>query len=407
MMKVMPAPPDRAEELYDLVAKAFSGNGYFEFLKFCRRAYFGGSSYDWAVSRVAEVGGRLVGHVGIWRYRMRVGRARLLTGGIGAVATHGEHRRRGVAAACMRAVMKSMAAAGYHYSMLFGLRDFYHRWGFVQAWPDTSVSVAVEDLPGGKLELALRKVPLTEALCGTGAVMRIYNRDNATRTGTAERPLYTRPGVLWLKAECRTLTDARDRVRGYLVTQKRGEDLTVKEVGGLPGSRGMGQLLAAIRTLGIRAGCKRAVTGEMAYNHPLCVALREGTCRVEMRHARSGGPMGAVVSLRGCLEAMAGELTDRLRRSELKRFRGRLAVNAVGEKVDLAISPGRVRVVAGSGKTAHRIAAGPEIARLIIGSEPPSVLAAQSQIRFHGAAAELAEALFPRQWPMLNQLDHY
>ncbi|KPK85705.1 MAG: hypothetical protein AMJ81_03105 [Phycisphaerae bacterium SM23_33] len=406
-MKIMPPPPDRAEELYDLVAKVFSTNGYFQFLEFCRKAYFDGSSYDWAVSRVAESDGRLVGHVGIWRYRMRVGGARLLTGGIGAVGTHADYRRRGVAAACMRAVMQAMAGAGYHYSMLFGLRNFYHRWGFAQAWPNTRLLAKVEDLPDEKLRFTLREVPLTEALCGRGAVMRIYNREHAARTGTAKRPIYTRKGGQWLNAECRTLSDAAGRVRGYLITHKAGDDLQVCEVGGLGPTCGVGQVLAAIRRLAARAGCRRVCTSQMAYNHLLCQALRGCTCSVEMHHTRSGGAMGAVVSLRGCLEAMAGELTERLRRSALKKFRGTLAMEGAGEKVALAISNGSIRVAAAKVRTANRILAGQEIARLLIGSEAPSVLAAQSQVSLHGAATELAEVLFPQQWPMLNQLDHY
>ena len=43
----------------------------------------------------------------------------------------------------------------------------------------------VDALRAKPLRLSIRKVPLTEALCGRGAVSRIYNRDNATRTGSA------------------------------------------------------------------------------------------------------------------------------------------------------------------------------------------------------------------------------
>ncbi len=407
MIRIAPPSPERAEELYDVVAKVFSTDGYFGFLRFCRDAYFAGSSYDWGVSRVVEAGGRIVAHVGVWEYRMRVGCGRLRTGGIGAVATHADYRNRRYASKLCRAVVDAMRRAGYDFSVLFGRRDFYDRFGYVPAWPVTSLKADVAALPHEKLRFSLRKVPLTEVLCGRGPVMRIYNRDNATRTGTAERPIYTGSGGLWLGSECRTLNDARGKVRGYLVTQGSGEELAVQEVGGLAAPCGVRQLLSAIRRIALRAGRKRIRTHGISYSHPLCTELRRGNCAVELVHLRSGGPMALVVDLRSCLSAMAGELTARLRSAGLRKYKGALTVQGAGEKVSLRISAGRVAVAPGAVKTPNLIRAGPAVARLVIGSEGPSLLAEQSDIRCRGGAADLAEALFPQQWPMLGAIDHF
>jgi len=407
MIRIGPPSPDRAEELYAAVSKVFSHIGQSRFARFCREAYFANSGYDWRASRVLEADGRIVSHVGVWAYRMRVGGARLRTGGIGAVMTAEDCRRRGYGRRLMRATVASMRDAGYHLSMLFGRRDYYHHFGYVQAWPSRRCVVETADLPAGPLRLRLRKVPLKQALCGRGTIMRIYNRENARRTGTAERPIYTRPGALWLDAECRTLSDAAGRVRGYVITRRTDEGLRVDEVGGLGRRGGVGQVLAAVRTLARRAGCERVVVPAHADNHPLCAALREGDCRVERTYRRSGGPMVVAIDLAGCLRAMAGELGVRLRSSAMKGFRGSLAVGGAGERAVLRLAAGRVRVEARSSRTRHRIAAGRHVARLLIGSEPPSVLARQSGIAFRGRAAELAEALFPAQWPMLHPIDHY
>jgi len=407
MTRIVPPDPKRAEDLYDLVAKVFSTGGYYEFLRFAREAYFPGSTYDWEASRVAEADGEIVSHVGVWAYRMRVGRARLRTGGIGAVATHAGFRNRRLASRLCRAVVKSMRQGGYDYSILFGRRNFYHRVGYVQAWPRVVHSADVEALDAPAPRLSIRKVPLAEAVCGRGAVMRIYDRDNATRTGSAERPIYTRTGGGWLSGDCWTLVDRAGKVRGYVVGGPRREEFAVREVGGLSRACGVGQLLAAIARLASRAGCRRVRVEQHAPDHPLCVALRRGDCQVYTEHHRSGGAMGIVVSLRGCLAAMTGEMTDRLRASPLKRFRGTLGVEGAGEKAALTIAGGRVRLADRTGRAANRIVAGREIARLIIGSEAPSVLAEQGDVSVHGRAAELAEALFPQRWPMDCALDHF
>ena len=238
--------------------------------------------------------------------------------------------------------------------------------------------------------------------------MRIYNRENATRTGSAERPLYhCGASGLWLNYECTTLNDAAGRIRGYLVTHKAEEVLEVEEAGGLKPPCGVGQLLAGVRALAVRSRCRRVRTHSIAHDHPLCCALREGSCSAELRYIRSGGAMAAVLNLRQCLEAMAGELSDRLGRSAMKSFRGLLTIVGAGERVTLKIAGGKVRVAPRVAAGPNRIVAGHAVARLIIGSELPAVLAEQSAVKFRGAAADLAEALFPHQWPMLGAIDHY
>ena len=407
MIRIVPSPRDRAEDLYDAVAKVFSrGGGYHEMMGCCRKGYFAGSSYDWGVSRVAMDGERIVSHIGSWRYLMRVGRARLVTGGIGGVLTHPDYRKRGVARRVFRSLLSAMREAGYHASVLFGIRDFYDRFGYVQAWPRTDLVVQTDELAAADLKFKLRQVSKTEVFCGNGAIMRIYNRDNATRTGTAERPIYTLGGGLHNDFRCYALRDSAGRTRGYVVTRGRGGELLVLEAGGLTAC-GVGQLLAAVKRLAVRAKRYKVRLSVFAYDHPLCQVLRRGDCSVEMHHHRSGGAMAAVISLAGCLSAMAGELTDRLRRSAVKSFKGRLAIGGPREVVVLEIGGGRVRPARGRPRTANRIVGGAEIARLMIGAESPQALAAQGRIRFSGAAAELAEAIFPKQWPPLCEIDGF
>lgn len=407
MIRIVPSPRDRAEDLYDAVSKIFShGNGYHQFMACCRNGYFAGSSYDWGVSRVAMDGERIVSHIGSWRYLMRVGRARLVTGGIGAVLTHPDYRKRGVARRVFRSMLSAMREAGYQASMLFGIRDFYDRFGYVHAWPRTDLVVQTDELAAAELKFKLRQVSKTEVYCGSGAIMRIYNRDNATRTGTAERPIYTLSEGLHSEFRCHGLCDSAGRTRGYVLTRGGRGEMVVLEAGGLTGC-GVGQLVAAIRTLARRGRHYRVRLLSFSYEHPLCQALRRGNCTVEMNHSRSGGAMVAVLSLAGCLSAMRGELSDRICRSGLRGFKGRLSIGRGAQAVVLEIGGGKVALARGQAKTPNRIVAGTEVARLIIGAESPQAMAAQGEIKFTGAAADLAEALFPKQWPSLYRIDGY
>jgi predicted N-acetyltransferase YhbS len=404
MVKIVAPSPKQKAELYDLVAKVFPHPGYFDFLHACYDGYFEGATYDWSASRVAIDGGKIIAHVGVWDYQMRVGSARLRTGGIGAVLTHPDHRKKGLGSEVFWACMAAMRQAGYQYSLLFGIWNYYHRFGFAQAWPNLKLSLET-DAPGFEpVRLTAKPVELAEALTGHGAVMDLYNRQYALVTGSAERPLCA---LHKRNMECHTLSRGR-KVVGYLVTRPGGDAVTVFEAAA-EGPALMGQVLAAARALAIKKNVKRIVAETLSYTHPLCQLLRGMNCRVEMQHVRSGGAMGATVNLRSSLELMRAELSARLARSAMKDYQGLLVIEGQDETVTLNIADGGVDVLAPNAKvkSSHRIVAGPATARLLIGATAPSELILQSDVRFTGDALPLAEILFPAQWPMLCQLDGF
>jgi hypothetical protein len=78
--------------LIDLLCKTYSaGPGYWTGERKCRDGYILRSNYDWNASRVGKLGDLMVTHFGVWKFQIRVGRARLCVAGVGAVATH-EHQ---------------------------------------------------------------------------------------------------------------------------------------------------------------------------------------------------------------------------------------------------------------------------------------------------------------------------
>jgi hypothetical protein len=302
--------------------------------------------------------------------------------------------------------MSAMRELGYDYSLLFGISDYYHRFGYCQAWPAMDLRVDVADLPQPPLRLSLSERRLSEIQCGQGAVMDIYNRDNAFRTGTAEQPIYSlSASPYWKDFRLDALVDAGGQTVGYLAHSKSGQELTVMEVGGLDESCGLDQIIAAIREVAKRSECSHVLVACFSYQHPLVQALRQGTCKVEMRHRLSGGAMGAVVNLHGCLKAMEEELSWRVAHSGLKDTSTSLAVDGQGETVTLAISPGHVRVTSGQ-DSRDRIICGAISARLILGSEAPAALVHQG-VKYQGHALALTEVLFPQQWPLLHRLDGF
>ena len=145
--------PDRsthANAILDLTSKVFSGwIDYFKFRdRWKNRICYG--HYDWNCSRIGIIDGQIVTHFGVWDYEMRIGAARVRTGGIGVVATHADFRKKGLMVSTTKSSIEAMRDTGYDMTMLFGIDDYYDRYGYVRAWSDESYIVRTEDLPKAK-----------------------------------------------------------------------------------------------------------------------------------------------------------------------------------------------------------------------------------------------------------------
>jgi len=393
-------PPDRRkhlDEMSDLMAKVFSDVGYFEFRNQCLECYVNHSHYDWHASRIGILDGRIVTHYGVWGYDMRIGSAVVRVGGIGGVATHADFRKRGFMARTIRASLDAMRENAYDMTILFGINDFYHRFGYIRAWSDTDYVVAVRDLPAERPSVKPRKFRsfLRED------VTAIYNREHARLTGSAVRPTYLSNKRKWKDWESYLWTGAGGRTSGYVAVAHREPALHCFETAG-----DVEQTLRVIAMLARRRSCTEVRFSSPHYDGPLARRLRRGTCRTETRYRRCGGAMIHTVHLASTLSKMSGELSRRLRNSPLAPWRGNLLIADAREQVLLVIDRSRVHVAAVR-KTKHAIRGGEEIAQLLIGSDEPEEIVEASGTRLSGDAHALIRVLFPNQHPQLRTWDRY
>ena len=87
--------------------------------------------------------GETVGRAEINDLTMRLAGAWVRMGGIANVVVQSQHRGKGYASRLMREAVSYMEREGYAVSILFGIPDFYHRFGYVPVTPEYNVSVAV------------------------------------------------------------------------------------------------------------------------------------------------------------------------------------------------------------------------------------------------------------------------
>ncbi len=392
--------PDRdrhSEAIYDLTAKVFPDFGYYETVKACRETYFGNSHYDWQVSRIGLLGERVVTHYGVWDYQMRIGMARVRAGGIGAVATDGDHRKRGLMDRTAQTAFEAMRAAGYDLSVLFGIDGFYDRYGYVRAWSDFSFLIRAGDLPREKPAAPVRRFrpDLRRA-----DLIALYNAHHATATGTAVRPTYRRM-YPWTQVPEGYGWSEGGRLAGYVLLNRDGGRLKCLEC--------CGDTEQALRVLGVVARkwqCDQMQFETIPYQSDLAKRLRRGNCRIETRYRRCGGTMVRMLNLPAALTKMSDELSRRLQSSPLASWRGDLLLADSCEQAMLRVGKGQVKVIAPD-ETKHAIKGGDAVVQLLLGTDEPGEVIEAGGMQLRGEAGRLADVLFPAQWPQLSQMDRY
>ncbi len=395
---IAPDPRVHAEALFDLIAKTFSDDGgYYTLREACRRMYVQHSHYDWEASRIGLVGDRLVTHYGVWKYQMRIGAARVPVGGIGAVATDPDFRRRGLMDLTANASLEAMRALGYDLTTLFGIDSFYHRFGYVRAWSDTTYYVRLPDLPTEPPAARLHRF-LPHPRPDLAA---LYNATFSEATGTAVRPTFRRGHASWLGNTEGYLWRAQGQPAGYVALTRNGAQLRCLEYAG-----DAYQALCAVAKLARQWGCQEIQFATLPHRSELVRMLRWNSCRAETLYRRNGGSMIAVLNLPATLEKLQDELSRRLQASPLAAWRGTLLLADAREQVALRLARGHVRL-APAAESEHALRGGNAMAQFLLGTEAPAEVIAAGGMKVTGDAAKLAEVLFPAQQPQLSQLDRY
>jgi len=398
--------PDRIEhgpQLFDLLAKVFAGpsEDYFDLVGSCQTVMGDESSHlDWDASRIATIDEKLIANFSVWDYLMRVGKARLRVGGIGCVATHGEFRKQGVMSKTIEAAKEAMRRAGYDVTILFGIPDFYQRYGYVRAWSDQVLWAKVSELQSVKLPSALRRFSLEN----NPEADALYNKTHANFTGTAIRPTYRHSFVQVSKAY--RWLDQKKNLAGYIRANdkfKPGVLTCLEAVGATE------EIQSAVALLAGRLNCREVRFTTIPPRHPLLVTLKRGNCRVETSYHRSGEAMIHSLNTRQALSRMTGELSARLRKSAYDNWRGKLDISDGSDRITLKIERSAVSIMPrGKRSTTNgALAGGDYIAQLLIGTDDPLETAEWGRIKLAGEARKLLQVLFPKQQPALCGWDRY
>jgi hypothetical protein len=378
--------------------------------------------------------------------------------GIGGVETKEAHRNRGHARRLLEAAVAHMRRGDAALTMLYGIPDFYPKFGYAPAGPDHFITLQslsrTDPTPAG-----FRVRPYTPA--DLPAIQRIYEQNTATAVGAAVRapddPVWH---ALTPKAEgadgadpasldppsldpaspvetCRVLEEAGSRVRAY-AWRGRGFWYVDSWEEDHPRTMVLGEAMAdgpaaadAIldvcaawareESAGRSEPFERIALGLPPEGHVAAAAMRRHA-RIEQHYDPAGSSMARVLDVGRLLTSLAPELSERLHRARL-RITATLEVRTDEGTSHLRLSPEGVAVAPAppTGATAALPVGSPhngaqtltlelpqaELARLALGAFPPADTLARLSAPLDAQVRQIVEALFPLRHPHLHLPDRF
>lgn len=386
-----PDPSRHLDALADIFARTFSD--YWRRTEYVTDGYIAESPYDWEASRIGVVDGEIATHFGVWDMTMRIGIGVVRLAGIGAVATLKGHRGKGLMVKTAGDCVDNLDAVGYDVSLLFGIPNFYHRFGYVGAFPEIRIILQTRDV--APAQGAVQYEPFEGSVT---ELAPLYNAENEGVTGTYVRPTY-RLNRRWKKFTVYRFA------AGYAVCGREGDTMEVADCAGDPAT-----VLEVIRQRAVAELCSRIVFVFLPPRSRMGEYLQTLSHGMQIDRNAAGGPMMKIVNLQRTMEKVAPELTSRLAASPLHSYSGTLALYGDGDGVVMGISSGEVSEVmpAAADATANgTVTAGPALARLLIGDGDPHRVGRQSNIELSGDAVHLVPILFPDQQPSTIYWDRF
>ena len=276
----------------------------------------------------------------------RIGSAEVRLGGIGGVFTAEAHRMKGYSSRVIRRCIEWMTnETDYDVSALFGIWNYYHRFGYVACMPaGPSFVLGVKSPVRAYRPFKLRRMHRRDL----PAVLRLYAAENATRTGSAIRHARNWKGFPQgaghkTKPTAVVAVDVRGHVAGYLVHSCHDEGIVVAEAAGRDADA-CRALLAHVLRAAARRGQERLRLNLPPDSAMADICRAEG-CAFNVGFYKGGGPMGRIIHQRTLLRKLEHEFARRLACSACAGWAGVVEIETDLGCDRLAVGRGGVRCV--------------------------------------------------------------
>jgi predicted acetyltransferase len=352
---------------------------------------------EWKVEIVE--GGKSISRLWIIDRVMRIGSCAVKTGGIGGVGTDREYRMQGLAKQVLEGGVELMKRERYDASFLYGIQDFYHRFGYVTCMPERRLYVDTRAAERAENRGKVRRVKKED----WPQIVRIYNRDNARRTASVVRdprkwdrfPMGSQFGV---DAQVWVAVDERDRVKGYIAIDASEQRARAAELGGV-GEDLFHTLLKFMASQAVKLR-RQELSLSIPVDHPFALFCRNFGCRESTHFGRNGGAMGRIINLDSLMEKVLPELEERWGYGDRE-----VGVDLITDLGNCSLKWEQGKLGLGEDRKGSAVRLHQEaLMLLLMGYRTPSDLLVEGRIKGGRRVLPLLERLFPLQqahmwWP--------
>ena len=345
-------------------------------------------------------------------YQMRFGSVQLKMGGIAGVFTKEEHRNKGYSRRVMEHTIAYMNENGYNVSMLFGIPNFYHKFGYATVIPETYVEFDTKDVPTAVSTYQIRKFQTEDA----PKIVDLYSSNNAERTGT---PLRTEIG--WKEFTKRggifpdpyVVLNEADEVVGYFVCDADNakkdmiaRNCTLVDIGFQ--DRTIFETIAHFLAHGVEYTSAERIRCAIPADHPFAIFCRRYGCRTNTYTPKDHMGMMRIINQSSTLEKITGELEKRLQRdAELSQWRGNILISTDLGQDCLEIDQGNVAHPNSPADAFHLEIPQDKLIQLMVGRRSIEDLAVESDIWINEGIIPVIETLFPLGHPHVWWSDRF
>ena len=360
----------------------------------------------WQISLM--LGDEAVSGLGVVKKQMQIGSAVVRMGGIAGVWTDENHRYKGYASQSMWKSVALMERKNYDMSVLFGIADFYHRFGYAVAFAHQSMGVKTEQLAslGGTLKARAGRKADYEAM------RRLYRPYNAGRSGMAAHkkrwnPRWYMPrlGEDAVRRDGKVLVvcDAQDKICGYAVYDTQVGRTGVTEVCG-KNSQALASVGVAIARRAKRAGSD-TVHFYIPSDDPfvsLCVPLG---CMCSVNYPFNSGAMARIICLNRLIKKLLPVFQKRWVDSGLD-WAGEFAIETDIGRAGLVISKRNI-TLADVGGRAQVLMSQMVLTQLIMGYRSVADVVFDEGVKIPKRLLSVMGALFPKGNPYMWWSDRF
>jgi GNAT superfamily N-acetyltransferase len=355
-------------------------------------------------------GGEAVSGVGIVKSSIRIGTASVRMAGIAGLWTSPDHRLKGYGSRSMWEAIRLMEAEGCDASVLFGITDFYHRYGYAPVFPDVALSLCSADLPHCE-EAAVRRMRRSDL----ADVVRLYNAHSGARTGMVVRGRDWAPGWRMPRMGEDTVRRAgrvtvvcrpSGRIAAYYVSDIQAGRFHVSELG-VSDPWSCLALAGALRRRAARLGIER-IRVHVPPDDPFARFGTRFGSEHRTAYPSNSGSMGRIIRLAPLFRKLLPTLTGRLGDAEVRWERplelhtdiGTVCLNHVSGCVVLSRMPPAQRPL----RVSLPIL---KLTQLAFGYRAVADISHDAGVSIPGAALPILDVLFPVGTPYMWWSDRF